>query len=119
MGTGMGQAGERREREGKECWTEGSLSLVKAGDWVLCNGSSRSGTCDPRLVLQGSRGGYERIRNPKACSASSWPHTEGLGARSRPSSSAPAVGEASLWRGTGLIQIHPLFLTATRPSSLS
>lgn len=83
-GMGMGQAGKRRKRKGKEWWMKVSLSLVKAGDSVLCNGLSRSwfcpldfisgwaslwwsGTCDPKLVLEGGWRGWERTRNPKVC----------------------------------------------------
>lgn len=69
-GMGMGRAGKRQKREGEERWVDVSLSLVEAGDWVLCHGLSRScflpldfisssaspwcsGTCDPKLFLEG------------------------------------------------------------------
>lgn len=48
-----------------------------------------------------------------------WPYAEGPEAPSHPCSSTPIIDEASLWQGAGLGLIHPLFLIATCPSSLS
>lgn len=63
-----------------------------------------------RVTGEAERGpGTPWCARSEAGAGAGWPHVDRLGAGSHPCSSSPAVGEASLWQGAGLIQIHPLF----------
>lgn len=110
---------QERGRRGKEWWIKVNLFLIKAGDWVLCNGLSRSSFCpldfirsSTSLWWSGSPDWFwrvaEEVERGPGCAKSGagtgadLPCAGGLGACSCPQSPTPAIGEASMQLGAEL-----------------